>query len=108
MLRVSPRTIRRLGADGELQRVRIGRRIVRYRADSVEALITPAGGVSSSTIKRIEDREVRPHRSTLATLARALGCNSEALVDNPNNDEARAVTPALRPKAEDTGHYAQG
>jgi transcriptional regulator with XRE-family HTH domain len=47
---------------------------------SRERLGARAGGVSSSTIKRIERHEVVPHPSTVAALAGALGCAPEDLL----------------------------
>ena len=41
MLQVTPRTIRRWGAAGVLERVRLGPRLTRYTVESVEALIHP-------------------------------------------------------------------
>lgn len=41
ILRVTPRTVRRYGAAGMLERVSIGGRIRRYTAESVEALVDP-------------------------------------------------------------------
>jgi excisionase family DNA binding protein len=38
-LRVTPRTVRRYAADGQLSRVRLGGRLARYTVASVEALI---------------------------------------------------------------------
>lgn len=39
ILRVSPRTVRRLAACGQLDRLRLGYRTTRYAADNVDALI---------------------------------------------------------------------
>jgi excisionase family DNA binding protein len=48
LLRVTPRTVRRWGAEGTLERIRLGGRLTRYRADDVQRLISndvaPAGG----------------------------------------------------------------
>ena len=42
MLQVTPRTIRRWGAAGVLERVRLGDRLTRYRAEDVAALVDPS------------------------------------------------------------------
>ncbi len=42
LLRVTPRTVQRWSNDGKLERVRLGRRVVRYTAGSVERLISPS------------------------------------------------------------------
>lgn len=42
VLRVSTRTVRRMGACGQLERVKFGYRTVRYTPASVETLITPS------------------------------------------------------------------
>ena len=39
LLRIAPRTVRVLAAEGRLTRVRLGRRSTRYRLDDVVALI---------------------------------------------------------------------
>lgn len=39
ILRVSPRTVRRLGQTGELGRVHVGGRLTRYTAESLAALL---------------------------------------------------------------------
>jgi predicted transcriptional regulator len=47
---------------------------------SREALGAAAGGISSATIARAEAGTVKPHRATMTALARALGCDVEAIV----------------------------
>jgi transcriptional regulator with XRE-family HTH domain len=59
--------------DGSLEQRR------RARGLSREALGALAGGVSSSTIFRIERGQVTPNRATLALLAGALGCEGSDL-----------------------------
>lgn len=41
ILQVSPRTVRRLNAQGVLQGVRLGHRTLRYTPESLEALLLP-------------------------------------------------------------------
>jgi hypothetical protein len=41
ILRVTPRTVRRWGAIGTLERIRLGGRITRYTSESVAQLIAP-------------------------------------------------------------------
>lgn len=48
ILRVSPRTVRRMGARGDLARIRLGYRTMRYRSESVAALIGPAAHSGSA------------------------------------------------------------
>ncbi len=54
VLQVTPRTVRRWGAAGRLERVRLGDRLTRYTTASVAALIDPstrtghAGNVTGS------------------------------------------------------------
>jgi predicted site-specific integrase-resolvase len=43
-LQVTPRTVRRWGATGQLERVRLGSRLTRYTAASVAALIGSTDG----------------------------------------------------------------
>jgi hypothetical protein len=45
MLQVTPRTVRRWGASGVLERIRLGDRLTRYSLASVEALITPTTSI---------------------------------------------------------------
>jgi excisionase family DNA binding protein len=42
ILRITPRHVRRLGAEGRITRVRLGARTTRYTAASVADLIDPA------------------------------------------------------------------
>lgn len=46
ILRVSPRTVRRMGASGDLERIHVGRRLTRYTPDSLAAFI---GNVPETT-----------------------------------------------------------
>jgi excisionase family DNA binding protein len=41
ILRVSPRHVRRLAANGVIQRIQLGARTARYTAESVDALLVP-------------------------------------------------------------------
>lgn len=62
ILRVTPRTVRRYGAAGTLERVAIGGRIRRYTASSVEALIAPStseGPAASGTLAKECDHDAR-------------------------------------------------
>jgi DNA-binding XRE family transcriptional regulator len=62
---------------------------------SREALGVAAGGISSTTIWRMENGTVRPHRSTVAALARALGVNVEDITpkhESPAASEALAAS----------------
>jgi excisionase family DNA binding protein len=54
VLRVTPRTIRRWTHDGLLEPVRVGRRIVRYTPESVEALLRPENESSSPALATSE------------------------------------------------------
>ena len=45
ILQVTPRTVRRWGAAGVLERIRLGERLTRYTAESVEALIHPSNDI---------------------------------------------------------------
>lgn len=47
ILRVSTRTVRRFGQDGILERVHVGGRLTRYRADSLDALLNDDGRPAS-------------------------------------------------------------
>jgi excisionase family DNA binding protein len=42
ILQVTPRTVRRWGAAGVLERIRLGDRLTRYTIESVEAFIHPS------------------------------------------------------------------
>lgn len=53
LLRVHPRTVRRMGIDGRLRRIDIGPRVVRYRREDVEALI---GGRDEISVDRLVER----------------------------------------------------
>ena len=55
---------------------------------SREGLGAAAGGVSSSTIRRIERGEVRPHPSTLAALLGALEQRSAVSAHNDHDPAA--------------------
>lgn len=70
---------------------------------SRQALAEAAGGISLSTIWRIEHNEGRPHRSTLRALARVLDCDPLELA--PNEREAATNGPAR--KAENDGPVLQ-
>jgi transcriptional regulator with XRE-family HTH domain len=70
--------------DGPLKRRRTALGLSR------EALGGLAGGISSSTIRRIERDEVSPHPSTLAALAAALGCEADELATPPSDQRTRA------------------
>lgn len=48
ILRVSPRTVRRMGESGELERVHVGSRLTRYRADNIEELVRPQNDVETA------------------------------------------------------------
>lgn len=67
---------------------------------SREALGAEAGGISSSTIRRIERGTVSPHRSTVAALARALGFPRDTVPalndERPQEDTRAAVTNSAR------------
>ncbi len=49
LLRVTPRTVRRWGAAGVLEQIRLGDRLTRYTLESVEALIHPSTSESAAT-----------------------------------------------------------
>ena len=48
LLRCSTRTVYRLGMDGQLGRVRVGRRLVRFTEASVAALVGSAAGAADA------------------------------------------------------------
>lgn len=60
---------------------------------SREALGAAAGGISSTTIWRLENGTVRPHRSTVAALARALGVSVEHIVPTKNGGSGHQPNP---------------
>ncbi len=65
LLRICPRTVRRYGAIGRLQRVAFSRKAVRYTAASVAALISP-------------DNETRPaDRPSASKMAAVTGRHEE-------------------------------
>ena len=68
---------------------------------SREALGAAAGGISSATIARIECGSVRPHRSTKAALARALGRKVEDIF--PTTSETPTGTTGDLAKLDDCG-----
>ncbi|MGH2941330.1 MAG: helix-turn-helix transcriptional regulator [Solirubrobacteraceae bacterium] len=49
VLQITPRTVRRWGATGRLQRVRLGDRLTRYTAGSVAALIDPSTSIGHAS-----------------------------------------------------------
>jgi Helix-turn-helix domain len=58
LLRVTPRTVRRYGSEGRLQRIKIGNRLSRYTAESVAALISPETSeapVTSGDLAKLAD-----------------------------------------------------
>lgn len=54
-LRISRRHVRRLAADGRLQRIQLGYRTVRYSAANVEALVTPRMSEAEGGNPRLRD-----------------------------------------------------
>jgi predicted transcriptional regulator len=67
---------------------------------SREALGAAAGGVSCSTIVRVEAGEVKPHPATLSALIRALSACSGAI---EHKDESPDATEAPRLSANSAG-----
>ena len=65
-------------------------RTARRRAGLSRERLAALAGVSSSTIYRLETARVGPHRVTALALAAALERHADI------NDEAPAITPALR------------
>jgi transcriptional regulator with XRE-family HTH domain len=61
---------------------------------SREALGAAAGGISSTTIWRLENGTVRPHRSTLAAIARALGVTAEDITPTKSGGSPTKATAA--------------
>jgi len=65
-------------------------RTARRRAGLSREALAALAGVSSATVYRIETGRVGPHRATALALAAALERHADI------NDEAPAITPALR------------
>ena len=69
---------------------------------SREALGAAAGGVSSSTVRRIERCEVQPHPSTVAALKGALDTAEAA-----HNDHEPAASELVEKAGDDGAHQAE-
>jgi transcriptional regulator with XRE-family HTH domain len=65
----------------------VRRRAARLSRERLGAL---ADGISAVTVWRIERRLVQPHPSTVAALARALGCQPCDIVANENRHDRAA------------------
>lgn len=73
----------------------------RVRGLSREALGARAGGISAATIWRIERGICRPHRSTIAALACALGCEVHDLDSKDRSSPAEG--PGSKTQMTDSG-----
>ncbi|MEA2190753.1 MAG: Helix-turn-helix domain [Solirubrobacteraceae bacterium] len=62
ILQVTPRTVRRWGAAGILERIRLGDRLTRYTVESVEALIHPSTSNADMASVGVAKSDVRTSR----------------------------------------------
>ena len=62
-LRITRRHVRRLAAEGRLQRIKLGARTMRYTPESVAALINPMNTAEHDNKKSAPVGEARPGRS---------------------------------------------